>query len=253
MDWDAVKRRREARGTEQTAGWARWSPGSEGDPWPLRREFISAKHAIPGRAVRQRRRRRESGPALGALAWQVLGAAVLAAAVYLAFHQEGETARRIREVAAKALTQQMVWGDAAGWFQEVVGDGLALPAVGTTSDPIWSAPLSGTVLQPYSPERPWVIFGGVPGAAVAAAGRGIVERVDRQEPYGLYVVINHGKRGKTLYGRLGDAQVKPGDYVYPGQAVGHLQGEKSPAQLLFGYIVEGRYADPRAVLEGKER
>ncbi|MBX6396579.1 MAG: M23 family metallopeptidase, partial [Alicyclobacillaceae bacterium] len=178
-------------------------------------------------------------------------AAVLVGGVYVAFHQQGDVPARIQSVAERALTEQVNWGDVSTWLQDVAGSGLALP-VQSGDSRLWSAPLSGTIAEDYRPDRPWVVFEGVPGAAVSAAGKGVVEQVDRKDPYGLYVVVNHGTRGKTLYGNLGDVQVKKEDYVYPGQAVGHLSGTR-PARLLFGYIVNGQYANPHTVLDGKER
>ncbi|MDI3256561.1 MAG: M23 family metallopeptidase [Kyrpidia sp.] len=250
MDWDAVKRRRMAREAGEAGDRRGIEPPDEW-PWTSRNEFRSR---LPAGRDGRHRRSAAGGPSRGGSAWQVLGAAVLAGGVYAAFHHEGGVSDRVKAVAERALTEQAHWSDVSGWIQEVAGGGLALPVMesGSGSSPIWSAPLSGTIVQDYSPQRPWVVFDGVPGAAAAAAGKGIVEQVDRRDPYGLYVVVNHGAKGKTLYGTLGDVQVKKGDYVYPGQALGHLAGQR-PARLLFGYIVDGRYADPHTVLDGKGR
>ncbi|MCL6575630.1 M23 family metallopeptidase [Kyrpidia sp.] len=292
MDWDAVKRRRMARDAEEGGRvshraqdelreeWPRpevdrisESQGESESGWSARTgefqtnfddrlwanwedRFWSGRREAWSRSSKRRSRWRDVRPTdglgLGGLAWQILGAAVLVGGVYVAFHQQGALSDRVKAVAEKALTEQTNWSNVSGWMQEVAADGLAIPVAGSQGGSVWSAPLSGTVVKDYSSDHPWVVLDGVPGAAAAAAGKGVVEQVDRKDPFGLYVVVNHGNRGKTLYGSLGDVVVKTGDYVYPGQALGHLSAQR-PAQLLFGYIVNGRYADPHAVLDGKGR
>jgi murein hydrolase activator len=70
--------------------------------------------------------------------------------------------------------------------------------------------------------------GGGPGLVLTAPGGTMVRSVasgrvafaDRQEEYGLTVILDHGDRYFTLYGNLGSVDVRAGDSVAAGARVG---------------------------------
>lgn len=62
------------------------------------------------------------------------------------------------------------------------------------------------------------------GALVRAAMSGKVSRVAEDRSLGKIVVIEHGRAGSTLYGRLGEVGVKEGQDVAQGQVIGTVSG-----------------------------
>jgi septal ring factor EnvC (AmiA/AmiB activator) len=64
--------------------------------------------------------------------------------------------------------------------------------------------------------------------------------------YGMLVIIDHGHREHTLYGRLGELRVSPGDDVAAGALVGVLPNTRiTGSGLHFEVRVEGRPEDPQ--------
>jgi septal ring factor EnvC (AmiA/AmiB activator) len=68
--------------------------------------------------------------------------------------------------------------------------------------------------------------------------------------YGMLVIIDHGHREHTLYGRLGELRVSPGDDVAAGALVGILPNTRiTGSGLHFEVRVEGRPEDPQEWLK----
>jgi hypothetical protein len=93
-----------------------------------------------------------------------------------------------------------------------------------------------------------MIISGASGSAVQAVAAGQVAAVDNNAQQGTFVLIDHGKYGKTLYGHLGDVTVKVNDKVNAKQTIGHLENSGSTADMYFGYIVNGKYVNPHNII-----
>lgn len=79
-------------------------------------------------------------------------------------------------------------------------------------------------------------------ARVVAAGR--VVFADRYEGDRITVIVDHGDRYFTLYGNLTVAEVRVGDNVASGDAVGPVASMRKDSVLYFELRKEGRPVDP---------
>jgi septal ring factor EnvC (AmiA/AmiB activator) len=88
---------------------------------------------------------------------------------------------------------------------------------------------------------------------VRAIHDGSIVFADRFLGYGLLVIVDHGGRHLSLYGRLGDASVTVGQAVKAGQQLGTVgPGLEGPA-LYFEIRSQGRPDDPLDWLEQRTR
>jgi septal ring factor EnvC (AmiA/AmiB activator) len=88
---------------------------------------------------------------------------------------------------------------------------------------------------------------------VRAIHDGSIVFADRFLGYGLLVIVDHGGRHLSLYGRLGDASVTVGQAVKAGQQLGTVgPGLEGPA-LYFEIRSQGRPDDPLDWLEPRTR
>ena len=84
-----------------------------------------------------------------------------------------------------------------------------------------------------------------PEIAVRAVHAGRVVYADQFVGYGMLVIIDHGHREHTLYGRLGELRVAAGEDVAPGALLGLLPNTRvTGSGLHFEVRIEGRPEDP---------
>ena len=96
-------------------------------------------------------------------------------------------------------------------------------------------PVKGRILQPYGRQKvaefedmifsKGVESGTSPGSAVQAIARGQVMHVGRMPGYGTIVILDHGERYYSLYGRLGKTLAGRGQIVEKGAVIAE-SGEK---------------------------
>ena len=85
-----------------------------------------------------------------------------------------------------------------------------------------------------------------PEVAVHAVHQGRVVFADQFVGYGMLVIIDHGNREHTLYGRLGELRVSPGQDVAEGTLVGLLPNTRvTGSGLHFEVRVQGKPEDPQ--------
>lgn len=91
-----------------------------------------------------------------------------------------------------------------------------------------------------------VDIGAPRGSAVHAAGDGVVVSAGPQHGYGLTVVIDHGDGQQTLYAHLDGIDVRPGERLRTGDALGSVgaTGAVTGAHLHFERRFNGRPVDP---------
>lgn len=91
------------------------------------------------------------------------------------------------------------------------------------------------------------------GTPVRAVASGEVMVADAIGTYGLTVIVQHGGGDYSVYGSLGRADVKKGDKIAKGQALGTI-GSADPDQpphLHFEIRPKGRATDPLAWLQAR--
>jgi septal ring factor EnvC (AmiA/AmiB activator) len=92
---------------------------------------------------------------------------------------------------------------------------------------------------------PGIAFITTPFTGVRSVAAGRVAFADRQDEYGLTVIIDHGDRYFTLYSSLGRLDVRAGDSVAAGARLGTAGStDGSPAQLYFEIRRNGATLDP---------
>ena len=85
-----------------------------------------------------------------------------------------------------------------------------------------------------------------PENSVRAVHAGRVVYADQFVGYGMLVIIDHGHREHTLYGRLGELRVTAGEDVAEGAVLGNLPNTRvTGSGLHFEVRIEGRPEDPQ--------
>jgi murein DD-endopeptidase MepM/ murein hydrolase activator NlpD len=89
------------------------------------------------------------------------------------------------------------------------------------------------------------------GTAAHAAQAGTVVRAENAGGYGNLVVVDHGNGVQSRYGHLSHIDVKPGDHVEAGEAVGEVgaTGHATGPHLHFELRRNGRAIDPVQALK----
>jgi septal ring factor EnvC (AmiA/AmiB activator) len=127
-----------------------------------------------------------------------------------------------------------------------------------------SAPVKGTVVQKFGKVKvtdfadmifsKGLEFATAAGSEVFAVLEGKVAYVGNLPGYETVVVVDHGSRSYSLYGRLGKSLVKAGEMLAQDQAVG-VTGEPDPKGRNFYFEVRksGSPVDPERVLRQLSR
>lgn len=116
-------------------------------------------------------------------------------------------------------------------------------------------PVNGTLVRRFGVERDpqfgtrtiqqGIEIDAFPEVAVRAVHAGRVVYADQFVGYGMLVIIDHGQREHTLYGRLGELRVAAGEDVAAGALVGLLPNTRvTGTGLHFEVRVQGRPEDP---------
>jgi septal ring factor EnvC (AmiA/AmiB activator) len=116
-------------------------------------------------------------------------------------------------------------------------------------------PVGGTLVKRFGVERDpkfgtrtiqqGIEIDAFPEIEVHAVHAGRVVFADQFVGYGMLVIIDHGHREHTLYGRLGELRVVPGEVVAPGALLGLLPNTRvTGSGLHFEVRVFGKPEDP---------
>lgn len=116
-------------------------------------------------------------------------------------------------------------------------------------------PVTGTLVRRFGVERDprfgtktiqqGIEIDAYPEVAVRAVHAGRVVYADQFVGYGMLVIVDHGNREHTLYGRLGELKVTAGDEVQAGALLGLLPNTRvTGSGLHFEIRIQGRPADP---------
>lgn len=116
-------------------------------------------------------------------------------------------------------------------------------------------PVHGTLVRKFGVERDpqfgtrtiqqGIEIDAFPEIEVHAVHAGRVVYADQFVGYGMLVIVDHGNREHTLYGRLGELRVAPGDDVQEGSLLGLLPNTRvTGSGLHFEVRVLGKPEDP---------
>ncbi len=116
-------------------------------------------------------------------------------------------------------------------------------------------PVRGTLVRKFGVERDpqfgtrtiqqGIEIDAFPEIEVHAVHAGRVVYADQFVGYGMLVIIDHGNREHTLYGRLGELKVAPGEDVSEGSLLGLLPNTRvTGSGLHFEVRVQGKPEDP---------
>lgn len=116
-------------------------------------------------------------------------------------------------------------------------------------------PVRGTLVRKFGLERDpqfgtrtiqqGIEIDAFPEIEVHAVHAGRVVYADQFVGYGMLVIVDHGNREHTLYGRLGELRVVPGDDVSEGSLLGLLPNTRvTGSGLHFEVRVQGKPEDP---------
>ena len=93
-----------------------------------------------------------------------------------------------------------------------------------------------------------IIITGPPRGEVIASEAGVVKRTGYMRGYGRYVVVNHGERYLTVYSNLLVVNVKEGERLRKGAAIGLISEDRT---LHFQIDVAGKPQNPLEYLPGR--
>jgi murein DD-endopeptidase MepM/ murein hydrolase activator NlpD len=189
-------------------------------------------------------------------------------------------------VAYEALTadgEPITWNQAAGrvvaaefvnaghtfsavWFTDTSGksayfgyDGKSKKRAFLASPMEFSRVTSGFSMRMHPILQKWrahlgVDYGAPMGTPVRVVSDGIVEFAGIQNGYGNVIVIRHTNERTTLYGHLSRINVRLGQRVEQGQAIGlvGMTGWATGPHLHFEFKVKGQQLDPMTMAKGSE-
>jgi Membrane proteins related to metalloendopeptidases len=115
----------------------------------------------------------------------------------------------------------------------------------------WKIPMPGNITQGYNSNNHGIDIAGQEGTPVKAAKEGEVLRVDYNDVYGNFIVINHGGGIESLYGHLSGLSVKVGYPVVAGTQIGSCgnTGNSTGPHLHFEIRKNGTTVDPLTYLK----
>lgn len=154
-------------------------------------------------------------------------------------------AKKASESVETALTMRIDLDESIGALQFVKNlmPDSALVFMNLSGKTELAKPVDGPLAHAWTALQPWLMFNCAEGTRVAAAGAGTVTAVSPMSDGRFGVLVDHGEGVETLYARLNEASVAPGDVVSRGDAIG-VAGDA----VYFEYRKGGESEDPAAAL-----
>ena len=136
---------------------------------------------------------------------------------------------------------------------------------GDDAEMVW--PVEGEILKEYSPDKtiyfetldqykcnPALMIKADVNQEVVGAFGGTVESVTEDSVNGTMITVDMGNGYKAVYGQMKDVNVKEGDKVVKGQAIGDVAQPtkyytEEGSHLYFGMTKDGTPVDPQNYLE----
>lgn len=185
------------------------------------------------------------------------------AVVYETLEADGQALRSGRVLSAEfennGKIHQAVWfqppgANQKGSYYRPNGDSLRKAYLATPVE--FSRVSSGFAMRMHPILNSWRQHNGIDyaaptGTAVRTVGDGTVDFAGTQNGYGNIVIINHRNNQQTAYAHLSRVDVKAGQSVSQGQAIGAVgsTGWATGPHLHFEFRVGGVYQDPASIAQ----
>jgi stage IV sporulation protein FA len=183
----------------------------------------------------------------------------ICAAIYMVlwatFHSSHSAAVSAQYQVRRWLTVSYDFTKASDWYASHIGGWQTfLPAFihdeKTTRNLTYSNPVPGVIMRPYSPDAKGVWISTQPDQGVAVIGAGLVTDVQEMKETGLTITVRHANGVESIYGWLGQANVKSKDWLSTGDEVGivKLDAESGAGKLYLAIRHNQMYIDPGDVI-----
>ncbi|XEC93176.1 peptidoglycan DD-metalloendopeptidase family protein [Paenibacillus tarimensis] len=206
--------------------------------------------------------RNNSGSMKREIQIKLLISVLLFGAIWGMFQLDTPWARSGQTIVADALSNEMNFEAVAAWYHDTFsGSPAFIPifgpkeqsaerADGSAQLPVAVPVQNGTVIHTFAELLNGVEIAAAPGAAVSAVETGRVTVVSGGSGAGETILIQHANRRVTVYGKLGQSNVKVNDWVEAGEKIGSLiEAEGSDIALLFFAVKDNdKYIDPMDVV-----
>lgn len=107
-------------------------------------------------------------------------------------------------------------------------------------------PVKGEITQGFSDKHHGIDIAAKEGTVIAAAREGKIVKVDSNDVYGNYIILDHDGQWQTLYAHLNQVLAKEGQRVFGGGQIGTVgsTGNSTGPHLHFEIRVGGKAIDP---------
>jgi stage IV sporulation protein FA len=164
-----------------------------------------------------------------------------------------------RNIVKKTMDTEFQFASVSNWYENKFGKPLVLlpftekkETVDKTSDPEYSVPASGRVVENFIKNGQGVMIETGKGAQVKAINEGMVLFAGIKEGLGKTVIIQHSDKTESWYGDLGEINVNSYEYIEKGKEVGTVStsgGEdKTKGSYYFALKKGDNFIDPIQVI-----
>lgn len=195
------------------------------------------------------------------LQWKLALAILVFAAVWGMFRYETEWSLRGQAFVKQALTEEIDFAAAAAWYKQTFAgapsfipifenESETVGADGTVKLPIVAPLQDGSLVRTFAELLNGIELAGTSEEQVVAAETGRVLQLTGGAEGESTIVIQHANQRVTVYGKLGQTEVKVNDWVEAGDPIGKLLKTEGtePSLLYFSVLENDKYIDPVGVI-----
>jgi stage IV sporulation protein FA len=179
--------------------------------------------------------------------------------IAILFRNHSTTLDPARNMVKKTMDKEFQFASVTNWYEDKFGKPLALlpftekkQPVEKTSEPGYSVPASGRVVENFVKNGQGVMIETGKGTQVKAINEGTVLFAGIKEGLGKTVIIQHSDKTESWYGDLGEIKVNSYEYIQKGKEVGTVStsgGEdKTKGSYYFALKKGDNFIDPIQVI-----
>lgn len=220
---------------------------------------MKAPHSTPNKDTRFERSKH---PFRRELMWKLVIALVLFGGIWTMFQYDTEYTRKGQALVRQALVDEIDFAAAAAWYKETFAGApsfipifedkneAAVGADGTVRLPIVAPLQGGSLVRTFAELLNGIELAGGSEEQVVAAETGRVLVLTDPSDKGSTIVIQHANQRVTIYGKLGETEVRVNDWVEAGDPIGKLMSSEGvqPSLLYFAVKQNDLYIDPVDVI-----
>ncbi|WP_337099533.1 M23 family metallopeptidase [Paenibacillus sp. YIM B09110] len=194
--------------------------------------------------------------------WKLAIAVLLFGGVWAMFGNDSEWSLKGQAIVKNALTEEIDFAAAAAWYKETFAGapsfipifednkGEAIGADGSVKLPVVAPLVSGALVRTFAETLNGVELAGASEETVVAVETGQVIVITDGDDKGASIVIQHANKRVSVYGKLGEMEVKVDDWVEAGDPIGKLlkASDTEPSLLYFAVMENDKYVDPLDVI-----